>query len=104
MQTERMPDLSRQEVEKFVVRLPKGMRKKISEVSRLSHRSMNSEIIARLEQSFAQQDDTETPAPTAPVLRAVGRSSGADRESALLAYFRTLSADKQTALLALLAS
>ena len=37
--------------DKFVVRLPDGMRERIAEVARNHHRSMNSEIIARLEQS-----------------------------------------------------
>ena len=34
--------------DKFVVRLPDGMRERIAEVAREHHRSMNSEIIARL--------------------------------------------------------
>ncbi len=38
--------------DKFVVRLPEGMRKKIAEVARGYHRSMNSEIISRLESSL----------------------------------------------------
>ena len=35
--------------DKFVVRLPDGMRERIAEVARNHHRSMNSEIIARLD-------------------------------------------------------
>jgi hypothetical protein len=42
--------------DKFVVRLPDGMRERIAEVARSSHRSMNSEIIARLEKSLASPD------------------------------------------------
>ena len=38
--------------DKFVVRLPDGMRERIAEVARDHHRSMNSEIIARLERSL----------------------------------------------------
>lgn len=38
--------------EKFVVRLPDGMRDQISDIAERNHRSMNSEIIARLEQSM----------------------------------------------------
>ncbi|MDH0749296.1 Arc family DNA-binding protein [Pseudomonas sp. GD03842] len=41
--------------DKFVVRLPEGMRERIAEVSKDNHRSMNSEIIARLEQSLIQE-------------------------------------------------
>lgn len=38
--------------DKFVVRLPDGMRERIAVVARNHHRSMNSEIIARLEASL----------------------------------------------------
>ncbi|ERT15299.1 Arc family DNA-binding protein [Pseudomonas sp. CAH-1] len=38
--------------DKFVVRLPNGMREQVAEVARKNHRSMNSEIIDRLEQSL----------------------------------------------------
>lgn len=38
--------------DKFVVRLPDGMREQIAEVAKESHRSMNSEIIARLKKSL----------------------------------------------------
>ncbi len=41
--------------DKFVVRLPEGMRERIADVARNHHRSMNSEIIARLEQSLFQE-------------------------------------------------
>ncbi|AZL70071.1 MULTISPECIES: Arc family DNA-binding protein [Pseudomonas] len=53
--------------DKFVVRLPDGMREQVAEVARKNHRSMNSEIIDRLEQSLvnpqfepAQADATNT--------------------------------------------
>lgn len=39
--------------DKFVVRLTQGMRERISVVAASNHRSMNSEIIKRLEQSLA---------------------------------------------------
>lgn len=38
--------------DKFVVRLPDGMRERIADVAKEHHRSMNSEIIARLEKSL----------------------------------------------------
>lgn len=41
--------------DKFVVRLPDGMREQVAEVARKNHRSMNSEIIDRLEQSLNVQ-------------------------------------------------
>lgn len=48
--------------DKFVVRLPDGMREKIAEVARTHHRSMNSEIISRLERSMLEDvgDDDVT--------------------------------------------
>lgn len=92
----------RQEVEKFVVRLPKGMRAQIAEVSRLSHRSMNSEIIARLEESLGQNtEDTTTHTISAPLLRSVD-SSDAAFEQELLARVRRLSNEKRAAVLELL--
>ena len=102
MNTERATAHARQEVEKFVVRLPKGMRSKIAEVSRLSHRSMNSEIIARLEESLGAGQTESIQTPAAPLLRAVDNNS-ADQEQMLLARFRALSAEKRAALLELLA-
>lgn len=42
--------------DKFVVRLPDGMRERIADVARDNHRSMNSEIISRLEASLVAGD------------------------------------------------
>ncbi|MFT8276592.1 Arc family DNA-binding protein [Kerstersia gyiorum] len=39
--------------DKFVVRFPDGMRERIAEAAKGSNRSMNAEIVARLEASFA---------------------------------------------------
>lgn len=41
--------------DKFVVRLPDGMREKVAEMARGHHRSMNSEIISRLEKSLQEE-------------------------------------------------
>ncbi|TPG88079.1 Arc family DNA-binding protein [Pseudomonas caspiana] len=43
---------SSRDADKFVVRLPDGMRDKINQVSEKNHRSMNSEIIKRLERTL----------------------------------------------------
>jgi hypothetical protein len=48
--------------EQFVVRLPEGMRDRIAESAKLNNRSMNAEIVARLEVSLATEEgftDTE---------------------------------------------
>lgn len=39
--------------EQFVVRFPEGMRDRIKEAAEVNNRSMNAEIVARLEASFA---------------------------------------------------
>ena len=99
--------------EKFVVRLPPGMRRRIADAARCYRRSMNSEIVARLEQSLdsgtAPYPFTEpTPATTvqdAPVAEppATGAlSSEATQEDRLLSVFRNLSPERRRALLALL--
>jgi hypothetical protein len=41
------------EQDKFVVRLPEGLRPEIAAVARVNNRSMNGEIISRLQQSLA---------------------------------------------------
>lgn len=38
--------------DKFMLRFPEGMRERIAEVAKANGRSMNSEIVSRLEQSF----------------------------------------------------
>lgn len=83
--------------DKFVVRLPDGMREKIAEVARTYHRSMNSEIIARLECSLIQeglQENEQSLLLDSPEL------SRQERE--LLQNFRQLSHKQQTALVALI--
>lgn len=40
--------------EQFVVRFPDGMRDKIADAAKSNNRSMNAEIIARLQESFQQ--------------------------------------------------
>ena len=84
--------------DKFVVRLPDGMRERIAEVARNHHRSMNSEIIARLEQSLLQEgalDDDSAMRLDSPELML--------HERELLQRFRQLAHRQQNALIALIA-
>ncbi|MBB3104986.1 plasmid stability protein [Azomonas macrocytogenes] len=84
--------------DKFVVRLPDGMRDRIAEVARNHHRSMNSEIIARLEQSLFQEgalDDDLNMRLDNPDLSL--------HERELLQRFRQLSKRQQNALISLIA-
>lgn len=93
------------DVEKFVVRLPHGMRARIAEVSRLSHRSMNSEIVARLEDSLDSQmriAEPQSPYPTGGAgLQAVDKTKQEDgsQEQLLLECFRRLSGTRRKALI-----
>lgn len=85
--------------DKFVVRLPDGMRDRIAEVARQHHRSMNSEIIARLEQSMQQEaslGDDLAMRLDSPELTL------SERE--LLQCFRQLTRRQQNALVALIAN
>lgn len=84
--------------EKFVVRLPEGMRERIAGVARNHHRSMNSEIIARLERSLVQEEGVH--ADAALSLESPELSV---HERELLQRFRQLSRRQQNALIALIA-
>ncbi len=44
------------DLEKFMLRMPEGMRERIAREAKANGRSMNAELIARIEQSF--EDDT----------------------------------------------
>ena len=84
--------------DKFVVRLPDGMRERIADVARNHHRSMNSEIIARLEQSMLQESvlsDDLNMRLDSPELSL--------HERELLQRFRQLSHRQQNALVSLIA-
>ncbi|WP_439859102.1 Arc family DNA-binding protein [Pseudomonas sp. MBLB4136] len=84
--------------DKFVVRLPDGMRERIADVARNHHRSMNSEIIARLEQSMLQEGslgDEVNLRLDSPELSL--------HERELLQRFRQLTRRQQNALVALIA-
>lgn len=43
--------------DKFMLRFPDGMRDRIAEAAKAANRSMNAEIVARLEQSFESKSD-----------------------------------------------
>ncbi len=88
--------------DKFVVRLPEGMRDRIAEVAKQHHRSMNSEIIARLEHSLLDLPSL----PEQPSRQALNEQRLEDLnhpERELLLRFREMSRRQQNALLALLA-
>ncbi|MCZ6655792.1 MAG: Arc family DNA-binding protein [Gammaproteobacteria bacterium] len=91
---------------KFVVRLPLDMRDRIGEAAQHYRRSMNSEIVARLEQSFSalpsQDAERQVEPPLHPQLERMFRSNLNDQENLLIKSFRRLSLERQAALLSLL--
>jgi plasmid stability protein len=84
--------------DKFVVRLPDGMRERIADVARNHHRSMNSEIISRLEQSLFHEGVIGAGAPLQ-----LDSAELSTHEHELLQRFRQLSRRQQNALVALIA-
>ena len=96
--------------DKFVVRLPDGMRQKIADVAKNYHRSMNSEIVSRLEQSLhteslfgavSQEGAIENTADSNEEQEKIPTDLNAV-ESAIIQRLRQLPAAKQKALLELL--
>lgn len=61
------------EADKYVVRLPGGMRDKISREAKLANRSMNAEIVARLEASFVFIDHSAQLTQLSTALKAAER-------------------------------
>lgn len=84
--------------DKFVVRLPDGMRERIADVARNHHRSMNSEIISRLEQSLFREGALDENPSTH-----TDSTELSLHERELLQRFRQLSRRQQNALVALIA-
>ena len=91
---------------KFMVRLPPDMRDRIAEAAAMYHRSMNSEIVARLEQAYTGLPDMDVETALQPPMHehieAMFRRSLSDDEERLVRSFRRLNTEKQQALLALL--
>jgi len=83
--------------DKFVVRLPDGMRERVAEVAKENHRSMNSEIISRLEQSLL----ADAPNDGTLGLR-IDSPEVSKQEQELLKHFRQLAKRQQNAMLALI--
>ncbi|MNN32746.1 Arc-like DNA binding domain protein [compost metagenome] len=82
--------------DKFVVRLPDGMRERIAEIAAANHRSMNSEVVLHLKTLIedAELDLSESTTTMATCMEEVHA----------LHAFRSLSKDKRQAMLTLLSS
>lgn len=86
--------------DKFVIRLPEGMRDKISELARNYRRSMNSEIISRLEMSLKKDPNNGTHLPNK--MDTVYTVTVTEAEQLILEYWRSLPESKQDAFLKLI--
>lgn len=60
MRQVKQANYSSRTADKFVVRLPDGMRERVAELARENHRSMNAEIVSRLETSL-NTSEVDTP-------------------------------------------
>lgn len=87
-----MTQYSSRTAEKFVVRMPDGMREQIAEQAQANRRSANSEIVSRLATSL-DEDGAGTGGEAKPCSK---------QERDLLHAYRLLSPAKKKALLALL--
>ena len=91
---------------RLVVRLPEALRQRIVEAATRYRRSMNAEIVVRLEHSLhgLPGDASETSVEPAffPQLERTFRRGLSKEEDALVALFRRLSAQQRRALLQLL--
>ena len=87
----------KRDAEKFIIRMPPGMRDRIKFVAKANHRSMNAEIIARLSSSLDQTY----------LIESFGDSGRKHEiltpdEKEMLALFRSMSKKKREAMLSLL--
>ena len=87
---------------KYVVRLPMELRERIVEAAHRYRRSINSEIVARLEHSFGEGAEADIAPPLHPHLEHVLRNRLDAVEQSLINGFRLLERKKREALLQLL--
>ena len=71
------------EADKFIVRLPEGMRSRIAENAKASNRSMNAEVVEMLQQAIEARDQ-------APVLSIYTHTLAAEIADLVAAKLRTL--------------
>lgn len=86
--------------DKFVIRLPEGMRDQISDLAKCYRRSMNSEIISRLESSLKRDSNGTNHLPNK--LEAIYAATLTEAECSILEYWRSLPENKQDAFLKLI--
>ena len=93
-------------VQKFVLRLPEDLHRRIGEAAHRYRRSMNAEIVARLDQSLRglPGDESESKVEPAffPHIETTFRGDLSDEEDTMIRLYRRLSARQQEALRTLL--
>ncbi|MEM7001405.1 MAG: Arc family DNA-binding protein [Pseudomonadota bacterium] len=91
---------------KFVVRLPLSLRHQIGDAAKYYRRSINSEIVARLEQSFsgilAEVNESDVNSPVFTDLESLFARRLSHNEETLVRAFRRMPEEKQAAILELL--
>lgn len=91
---------------RLVLRLPEELRVRVTEAAHRYRRSLNSEIIARLEQSLGgmprDANESELEPPFFAQIETALRHDLTDEEDALIRLYRRLSAKQRSALLNLL--
>lgn len=96
----------REPTEKFVVRLPKRLRDQIWEMSRLYRRSMNAEIVIRLEFTLNGLPDKAVEKAIEPLMfphiERILRGDLTHEEETLVLAFRRLNSKQRAALLELI--
>ena len=87
---------------KYMVRLPPAMRDQIRESARHFRRSMNSDIVARLQQTFSGLPEGDGVQDVEPLMRTqiegLFRRDLTEDEEALVRAYRRMSQKKQEAL------
>ena len=85
---------------KYMVRLPPAMRDQIRESARHYRRSMNSDIVARLQQTFSGLPEAARPQDLAlhEQIEGLFRRELSEDEESLIRAYRRMSSKKQEAL------
>ena len=96
----------REHTDKFIVRLPRRLRNHLFEISKLYRRSVNSEIVLRLEYTMNGIPNQELEKALEPAMfsqiERILRGNLTKEEEMMVLCFRRLSSDRRKALMDLL--
>lgn len=98
--------MKREITDKFVVRLPRPLHDQIASLARMYRRSMNSEIVLRLQYSISGPSDPEREKALEPEMfpqiERIIRGDLTEEEQRLLICFRRMTPDRRAALYSLI--